>query len=50
MNETLIGYQPDKNKIKRLYATEIEQALKNKDLNECLFLLKKIKMDLEEVE
>ncbi|WP_353419822.1 hypothetical protein PYH66_05510 [Staphylococcus delphini] len=36
------------NKFKRLYSTEIEQALINKNLDECLFLLEKIKMDLEE--
>ncbi|MFP4981036.1 hypothetical protein ACJVW8_08050, partial [Staphylococcus pseudintermedius] len=40
----------EQNKFKRLYLTEIEQALKNKDLSECLFLLEKIKIDLEEDE
>ncbi|NHM92461.1 MULTISPECIES: hypothetical protein [Staphylococcus] len=35
--------------ISNQYSTEIEQALNNKDLNESLFLLEKIKMDLEEV-
>lgn len=31
------------------YTTEIEQALNNKELQESLFLLEKIKMDLDEV-
>ncbi|EGQ3902556.1 hypothetical protein QS426_11625 [Staphylococcus pseudintermedius] len=50
LNQILDGYPVDKNKLKRLYGTEIEQALKNKDLNECLFLLERIQMDLEEDE
>ncbi|WP_428701075.1 hypothetical protein [Staphylococcus coagulans] len=40
----------EQNKYNRLYSTEIEQALKNKNLYECLFLLEKIQMDLEEGE
>ncbi|MFP4913128.1 hypothetical protein [Staphylococcus coagulans] len=40
----------EQNKYNRLYSTEIEQALKNKNLYECLFLLEKIQMDLEEDE
>ncbi|RIM19272.1 hypothetical protein BU660_10115 [Staphylococcus chromogenes] len=35
--------------ISNQYSTEIEQALNNKDLNESLFLLEKLKMDLDEV-
>ncbi|MEB7824945.1 hypothetical protein [Staphylococcus chromogenes] len=35
--------------ISNQYSTEIEQALNNKDLNESLFLLEKIKMDIDEV-
>ncbi|WP_381418712.1 hypothetical protein ACFDHY_04110 [Staphylococcus hyicus] len=31
------------------YSTEIEQALNNKELQESLFLLEKLKMDLDEV-
>ncbi|MFH0717606.1 hypothetical protein WMC59_12590 [Staphylococcus delphini] len=33
--------------LKYSYLTEIEQTLKNKNLEESLFLLEKIKMDLE---
>ncbi|WP_428700560.1 hypothetical protein [Staphylococcus coagulans] len=40
----------EQNKYNRLYSTEIEQTLKNKNLHECLFLLEKIQMDLEENE
>lgn len=35
--------------ISNQYSTEIEQALNNKELQESLFLLEKIKMDLDEV-
>ncbi|PTF46620.1 hypothetical protein [Staphylococcus chromogenes] len=35
--------------ISNQYSTEIEQALNNKDLNESLFLLEKLKIDLDEV-
>ncbi|PCF60026.1 hypothetical protein B5C01_10715 [Staphylococcus delphini] len=47
LNKIIDGYQPDKNKLKHLYSTEIEQALKHENLAACLFLLEKIKMDLE---
>lgn len=50
LNEILGGYPAETTRLQRLYFTEIEQALKNKDLSECLFLLEKIKMDLEEDE
>ncbi|MCG1129625.1 hypothetical protein K4Q53_08985 [Staphylococcus epidermidis] len=33
--------------IKNTYTTEIEQAVKNKELNQCLFLLEQILDDLE---
>lgn len=33
--------------INNSYATEIEQAIKNKELNQCLFLLEQILDDLE---
>lgn len=35
--------------ISNQHSTEIEQALNNKELQESLFLLEKIKMDLDEV-
>lgn len=35
--------------ISNQYSTEIEQALNNKELQESLFLLERIKMDLDEV-
>ncbi|PCF86375.1 hypothetical protein [Staphylococcus intermedius] len=47
LNQIVDGYQPDKNKLKHLYSTEIEQVLKHKNLAACLFLLEKIQMDLE---
>ncbi|EJG5544102.1 hypothetical protein JL879_12175 [Staphylococcus pseudintermedius] len=50
LNKILEGYPLKATRLRRLYSTEIEQALKNKDLSECLFLLEKIKMDLEEDE
>ncbi|UXR79040.1 hypothetical protein [Staphylococcus sp. IVB6227] len=50
LNKILDGYPVETTRLRRLYSTEIEQALKNKDLSECLFLLEKIKMDLEEDE
>ena len=33
--------------ISNFYTTEIEQAIKNKELNQCLFLLEQILDDLE---
>lgn len=33
--------------IRKFYTTEIEQAIKNKELNQCLFLLEQILDDLE---
>ncbi|MBC3101965.1 MULTISPECIES: hypothetical protein [Staphylococcus] len=33
--------------IRNSYTTEIEQAIKNKELNQCLFLLEQILDDLE---
>ncbi|MBU7229220.1 hypothetical protein [Staphylococcus pseudintermedius] len=48
LNKILDGYPVETTRLRHLYSTEIEQALKNKDLSECLFLLEKIKMDLEE--
>ncbi|MCO6308942.1 hypothetical protein LZU01_06320 [Staphylococcus epidermidis] len=36
--------------IKNSYITEIEQAIKNKELNQCLFLLGQILDDLEREE
>ncbi|HHW5060909.1 hypothetical protein [Staphylococcus pseudintermedius] len=48
LNKIMEGYPLKATRLRRLYSTEIEQALKNKDLSECLFLLEKIKMDLEE--
>ncbi|WP_438465257.1 hypothetical protein [Staphylococcus pseudintermedius] len=50
LNKIMEGYPLKATRLRRLYSTEIEQALKNKDLSECLFLLEKIKMDLEEDE
>ncbi|EGQ3625346.1 hypothetical protein I0584_001673 [Staphylococcus pseudintermedius] len=50
LNKILEGYPLKATRLRRLYSTEIEQALKNKDLSECLFLLEKIKMYLEEDE
>ncbi|MFO3678800.1 hypothetical protein WER98_10550 [Staphylococcus pseudintermedius] len=50
LNKIMEGYLLKATRLRRLYSTEIEQALKNKDLSECLFLLEKIKMDLEEDE
>ncbi|HGH0780878.1 TPA: hypothetical protein ACJHHJ_002199 [Staphylococcus pseudintermedius] len=48
LNQILDGYPVETTRLKRLYSTEIEQALKYESLAECLFLLEKIKMDLEE--
>ncbi|EJG1233204.1 hypothetical protein CXQ51_RS06715 [Staphylococcus pseudintermedius] len=50
LNQIVDGYPVETTRLRRIYSTEIEQALKNKDLDECLFLLEKIKMDLEEGE
>ncbi|EIS6261371.1 hypothetical protein LN316_000106 [Staphylococcus pseudintermedius] len=50
LNQIVDGYPVETTRLRRIYSTEIEQALKNKDLDECLFLLEKIKMDLEEDE
>ncbi|UXS21197.1 hypothetical protein [Staphylococcus delphini] len=50
LNEILDGYPVETTRFQHMYSTEIEQALKNKNLEECLFLLEKIKMDLEEDE
>lgn len=36
--------------INNSYTTEIEQAIKNKELNQCLFLLEQILEDLESEE
>ncbi|WP_394217411.1 hypothetical protein [Staphylococcus warneri] len=36
--------------INNSYTTEIEQAIKNKELNQCLFLLEQILEDLEREE
>lgn len=36
--------------INNSYTTEIEQAIKNKELNQCLFLLEQISEDLEREE
>lgn len=50
LNQILDGYPVKTTRLKRMYLTEIEQALINKNLDECLFLLEKIQMDLEEDE
>lgn len=48
LNRILEGYLVGTTRLRRLYSTEIEQALKHKNLAACLFLLEKIQMDLEE--
>lgn len=48
LNQILDGYPVETTRLKRMYSTEIEQALKYENLEECLFLLEKIQMDLEE--
>ncbi|EGQ3856931.1 hypothetical protein ELC98_13255 [Staphylococcus pseudintermedius] len=50
LNQIIDGYPLKTTRLQRLYSTEIEQCLKNKNLDECLFLLEKIQMDLEEDE
>ncbi len=50
LNKIIDGYPVETTRLRRLYSTEIEQALINKDLDECLFLLEKIQMDLQEDE
>ncbi|PCF44518.1 hypothetical protein B5C06_01235 [Staphylococcus delphini] len=50
LNQIVDGYPLKTTRLQRLYSTEIEQCLRNKNLEECLFLLEKIKMDLEEDE
>lgn len=50
LNKIVDGYPVEATKLRRLYSPEIEQALRNKDLEECLFLLEQIQMDLEEDE
>lgn len=50
LNQILDGYPVETTRLQRLYSTEIEQALKYENLAECLFLLEKIQMDLEEDE
>ncbi|WP_353418200.1 hypothetical protein PYH71_08860 [Staphylococcus delphini] len=50
LNQIVDGYPVETTRLRRLYSTEIEQALKHKNLAACLFLLEKIQMDLEEDE
>ncbi|EKC6437872.1 hypothetical protein PCV59_001090 [Staphylococcus pseudintermedius] len=50
LNQIIDGYPVETTRLRRLYSTEIEQVLKHKNLAACLFLLEKIKMDLEEGE
>ncbi|MDK3667909.1 hypothetical protein O0A02_00445 [Staphylococcus pseudintermedius] len=50
LNQIVDGYPVRTTRLRRIYSTEIEQVLKHKNLAECLFLLEKIKMDLEEDE
>lgn len=50
LNQIIDGYPVRTTRLRRIYSTEIEQVLKHKNLAACLFLLKKIKMDLEEDE
>ncbi|EJE4551687.1 hypothetical protein CRB13_001670 [Staphylococcus pseudintermedius] len=47
LNQIVDGYPVETTRLRRLYSTEIEQVLKHKNLAACLFLLEKIKMDLE---
>lgn len=48
LNQIVDGYPVETTRLQRMYSTEIEQVLKHKNLAACLFLLEKIKMDLEE--
>ncbi|EHT8101750.1 hypothetical protein LUK89_002465 [Staphylococcus pseudintermedius] len=50
LNQIVDGYPVETTRLQRMYSTEIEQVLKHKNLAECLFLLEKIQMDLEEDE
>ncbi|WP_340299187.1 hypothetical protein [Staphylococcus coagulans] len=50
LNQIVDGYPVKTTRLRRIYSTEIEQVLKHKNLAECLFLLEKIQMDLEEDE
>lgn len=50
LNQIIDGYPVETTRLRRIYSTEIEQVLKHKNLAACLFLLEKIKMDLEEGE
>ncbi|PCF45060.1 hypothetical protein [Staphylococcus delphini] len=50
LNQIVDGYPVETTRLRRLYSTEIEQALKHKNLAACLFLLEKIQMDLQEDE
>lgn len=47
LNQIVDGYPVETTRLQRMYSTEIEQVLKHKNLAACLFLLEKIKMDLE---
>lgn len=47
LNQIVDGYPVETTRLRRIYSTEIEQVLKHKSLAACLFLLEKIKMDLE---